>query len=170
MSTREIEYPTMRSGKVNDSFYLWFQMQISSLSQLESLPRENHTYLKIDANRASDLARLLYLIKNSRDREIAIIPFNEKISEENFWAFQFFVTKSMDATLPQIRRVNVNRPPYVIVNAYQTGKEETRTHLKLDRFGSILIRAYKVNGTMPADCFIISGKGLEELIKTDEHI
>ena len=52
MSTREIKYPTMRSGKVDNTFYLWFQMQIGSLGQPESLPHENHTYLKIDPNKA----------------------------------------------------------------------------------------------------------------------
>jgi hypothetical protein len=169
MSSREIKYHAMGSGKVNDSFYLWFQMQVSSLNQLESLPYENHIHLNIDPNRASDLYRLLHLMKNSRDREIPVIPFNEKVSEENFWAFQFFTTKSMGAILPQVPRVNVNRPPYVIVDNHQTGKQETRTHVKLDGFGSIWIRVYKVNGTMPSDCFMISGQELEGLIKTDKR-
>jgi hypothetical protein len=125
----------MRPGKVDNTFYLWFQMQIGSLDQLEPLPQENHIYLEINPTRGLDYARLLPMIKNSRDYEIKVIPPNEKISKEKFWAFQFFVTKSWDAFLPQVRRVNVNRPPYVIVKDLQTGKGETRSQIKLEGFG-----------------------------------
>ncbi|MFL6425436.1 MAG: hypothetical protein ACJ71R_17855 [Nitrososphaeraceae archaeon] len=38
MSNREIKYGSMRTGKVDNTFYLWFQMQIRSLDQLEPLP------------------------------------------------------------------------------------------------------------------------------------
>jgi hypothetical protein len=160
MSNREIKYGAMRSGKVDDAFYLWFQMQIGSLDQLESLPLENHIYLNIDPARAKDLIRLLPMIKNSRNLEINVIPLNEKISKEEFWAFQFFVTKSRDATFTQVRRVNVNRPPYVIVNDAQTGKGDIRAQVKLESFGSIWIRAYTVNGTVHECCFMISGEEL----------
>lgn len=169
MSNREIKYGTMRPGKVDNTFYLWFQMQIGSLDQLEPLPQENHIYLEIDPTRGLDYARLLPMIKNSRDYEIKVIPLNEKISKEKFWAFQFFVTKSMDAILPQVRRVNVDIPPYVIVKDPQTGKGETRSQIKPEGFGSIWIRAYTVNGTVHDEsCFIISGQGLVDYL-TDKH-
>ena len=109
------------------------------------------------------------MIKNSRDYEIKVIPPNEEISKEKFWAFRFFVTKSWDAILPQVHRVNVNRPPYVIVKDLQTGKGETRSQIKLEGFGSIWIRAYTVNGTVHDEsCFIISGQGLVDYL-TDKH-
>jgi len=112
MSDREMEYGKMSPGKVDNTFYLWFQMQIGSLNQLEPLPLENHIYLEIKGERIKDYPRLLLMIKNSRNREIDVIPLNEKISKEEFWAFQFFVTKSMNAnTPPEVRAVNVNRPP-----------------------------------------------------------
>jgi hypothetical protein len=159
MSNREIRYGVMRSGKVDNTFYLWFQLQIGSLDQLESLPEENHIYMEIDPTRGLDYARLLPTIKNSRNCEIDVIALN-KISKDEFWAFQFFVTKSMDAILPpQMRRVNVNRPPFVIVNESQTSKGETRAQVKLEGFGSIWIRAYTINGTVHDEgCFIISGE------------
>ena len=165
MSNREIKYGSMRTGKVDNTFYLWFQMQIGSLDQLEPLPQENHLYMEIYPTRGLDYVRLLPLIKNSRNREIEVIPLNEKISKEEFWAFQFFVTKSMDTILPQVRRVNVNRPPFVIVSDLQTGIGETRTHVKLESFGSTWIRAYTVNGTVHDEsCFMISGEELVDYL------
>jgi hypothetical protein len=169
MSNREIKYGSMRTGKVDNTFYLWFQMQIGSLDQFESLPQENHLYMEIDPDRGLDYVRLLSMIKNSRNREIKVIALNE-ISKEEFWAFQFFVTKSMDAILPQVRRVNVNRPPYVVVDDdQQTGKGEIRSQVKLEGFGSIWIRAYTVNGTVHDEsCFIISGEEVVDYL-TDKH-
>ncbi len=168
MSNREIKYRTMRTGKVDNTFYLCFQMQIGSLDQLEPLPQENHLYMEIDPTRGLDYVRLLSMIKNSRNRELEVIPLNE-ISKEEFWAFQFFVTKSMDAILPQVRRVNVNRLPYVFVNDPPTGKGETRSQVKLEGFGSIWIGAYTVNGTVHDEsCFIISGQELVDYL-TDKH-
>jgi hypothetical protein len=170
MSNREIKYGTRRSGKVDNTFYLWFQMQIGSLDQLEPLPQENHIYVSNIADRGKDLIRLLPMIKKSSNPERDAIRLNEKISKEKFWAFQFFVTKSTDAILPpQMRRVNVNRPPYVIVNDPQTGKGETRAQIKLEGFGSIWIRAYTVNGTVhDENCFIISGEEVVDYL-TDKH-
>jgi hypothetical protein len=170
MSNREIKYDARRSGKVDDTFYVWFQMQIGSLGQLETLPQENHIYLGNILGRGKDLVRLLPMIKKSRNPEIDAIPLNEKISKEEFWAFQFFVTKSMDAILPpQMPRVNVNRPPYVIVKNSETSKEEIRSQVKLEAFGSIWIRAYTVNGTVHDEsCFIISGEEVVNYL-TDKH-
>jgi len=166
MSDREIRYGTRRSGKVDNTFYLWFQMQIGLLDQLEPLPEENHIYMEIDPTRGLDYTRLLPNIKNSRKPEIDVIPLNEKISKDEFWAFQFFVTKSMDAILPpQMRRVNVNRPPYVIVNDPQRGNVEIKKQVKLVGFGSIWIRAYTVNGTVHKEnTFIISGEGVADYL------
>jgi hypothetical protein len=169
MSNRKIKYGTMRPRKVDNTFYLWFQMQIGSLDQLEPLPQENHIYLGNIPDRGKDLIRLLPMIKKSRNPEIDAIPLNEKISKEKFWAFQFFVTKSWDAIFPQVRRVNVDRPPFVIVNDPQTGKGEITKQVKLEGFGSIWIRAYTVNGTVHDEsCFIISGQELVDYL-TDKH-
>jgi hypothetical protein len=67
----------------------------------------------------------------------------------------------MDASFPQVRRVNVNQPPYVTVNDPQTGNNvEIRAQVKLEGFGSIWMRAYTVNGRVHQGCFIISGQGL----------
>ena len=165
MSDREIKYPAMRLGRVNDAFFLWFHMQIGPLDQLEPLPLENHIFLKPDPTRAKDYPRLFLMIKNSRNPEIVVITLNDKISKEKFWAFQFFATKSMDAIFPQVRRVNVNRPPYVIVNDPQTGNVEIRKQVKLEGFGSIWIRAYTVNGTVHEGCFMISGEELVGLLR-----
>jgi hypothetical protein len=84
MSDREIKYPAMRPGRVNDAFFLWFQMQIGSLDQLEPLPLENHIHLKPDPTRAEDYRRLFLMIMNSRNPEIVVITLNNKISKDKF--------------------------------------------------------------------------------------
>jgi len=170
MSDREIKYPAMSTGKVDNTFYLWFQMQIGSLDQLEPLPQENHLYMEIDPTIGLDYVRRLPMIKNSRNREIAVITLNDKISKEKFWAFQFFATKSMDSSFPQVRRVNVNQPPYVTVNDPQRGNNvEIRAYVKLEGFGSIWIRAYTVDGRVNEEvCFIISGEEVVDYL-TDKH-
>ena len=157
---RETWFKTQQTLEINNSLYLWCQLQIKSLNELEPLPEKQEVFLKIPDN-PLELVTILPILRDSRDDTVIVIHLEDETADPFFWAFQIFVSDTKNANLPNLLPTRINKPPYVFVDDSRITPKYATTQIELEGFnGSIWLRTYKIPGKMTEGTFIMSGGGI----------
>ena len=157
---RETWFKAQQTMEINNSLYLWCQLQIKSLNELETLPEKQEVFLKIPDN-PLELVTILPILRDSRDDTIIVIHLEDETTDPFFWAFQIFVSSTKVVNFPNLLPTRINRPPYVFVDDSRPTQKDTIKQIELEGFnGAIWLRTYKIPGKMTEGTFIMSGDGI----------
>jgi len=157
---RETWFKEQQTMKINNSLYLWCQLQIKSLNELEPLPEKQEVLLKITDN-PLELVTILPTLRDSRDDTIDVIHLEDKTTDSFFWAFQIFVSRTKDENFPNLLPTRINRLPYVVVDDSRATQKDAIKRIELEGFnGTIWLRTYKIPGKMTEGTFLMSGGGI----------